>query len=69
MPKTPDTVIGIEGSRVYSPTAIFDVRVSEIASPSAGDQIVFNSTTYKVQGKPARHDGDRLIWTLDTYPA
>jgi hypothetical protein len=44
---------------------MFEVRVSEVASPRPGDQLIVDGQTLVVQGEPERCDPDRLVWTLD----
>ncbi len=67
--RRPDEVIGAFEASLHTETAVFDVRVSQVAAPEAGDTIAFQGTTYVVQGEPRRDDPDRLIWSLDTRPA
>ena len=55
-------------TRVHSQSALFDVRVSEIAAPAEDDTLLFDGTTYVVQGEPLRKDSRRLVWTLNTRP-
>ena len=55
-------------TRRHAVSAQFDVRVSEVATPVAGDTLLFDGTTYVVQGEPVRKDSRRLIWTLNTRP-
>lgn len=68
MPRRPDEIVGFGDTSISTNTAIFDIRVADIASPQAGDTILFKEITYVVQGSPAYQDGDRLIWRVDTYP-
>ena len=53
-------------TRLHSESAWFDVRVSEIAAPVARDTLLFDGTTYIIQGEPARKDSRRMVWTLNT---
>ena len=59
-------VFTLERTQLRTETALFDVRVSEVASPAEKDTILFDGTTYVVQKTPIRRDTRRLIWTLDT---
>ncbi|MFN3827789.1 MAG: hypothetical protein ACK4NR_09220 [Micavibrio sp.] len=67
MSRRPDELISFENTAIRVRTAIFDVRVSDIAAPAKGDEIVFKDTTYVVQDSEYI-DGDRMIWRVDTYP-
>ena len=60
----PDDVIAFADTRLHTTTAIFDVRISEVAIPKAGDTLVVQGETYLIQGTPKRDDG-RLIWTFE----
>ena len=51
---------------VHSESALFDVRVSEIANPEEDDTLLFDGTTYVVQGEPVWKDSRRKIWKLNT---
>lgn len=67
MARRPDEVIGIDGTSIKARSALFDVRVADIAIPVRGDEIEFLNTTYIVQDA-AYLDGDRMVWRVDTYP-
>ncbi|MFZ1416289.1 MAG: hypothetical protein WAS73_17165 [Defluviicoccus sp.] len=58
----PDDVIAFSDTRLHTTTAIFDVRINQVATPQAGDTLVVQGETYLIQGTPRRDDG-RLIWT------
>lgn len=71
--KSPDEVIDLGRTDVAAKTNIFEVRVSEVADPRAGDRLEMGAggpaaEAFEVQGTPLREDPDRLIWTLDTRP-
>ncbi|MCW5700084.1 MAG: hypothetical protein KIT00_09600 [Rhodospirillales bacterium] len=66
--RRPDEIIGLGDTRIRMATAMFDVRVSEVAAPAEDDTLEFGGETFVVQGEPVR-DRDGLIWTLDTRPA
>lgn len=68
MPRRPDEIIGFGDTSIATNTALFDIRVSEIAAPEEGDTILYKEITYVVQGSPTYQDGDRLIWRVNTYP-
>jgi hypothetical protein len=63
-----DAVTEFGGGRLWSETATFDVRVSEVANPRPGDRIILGAESFVVQGEPMR-DRERLVWTLDVRPA
>jgi hypothetical protein len=69
MPKRPDVLTTIEGAVIQTNTAVFDIRVSEVANPRKGDTLTFAGTTYTVNKKPVYIDSDRRIWQLETVPA
>ncbi len=66
--KRPDEIVGLGETRIHAGTALFDVRVSEIAAPRLGDRLGLDGEEYVIQGEPVR-DAERLIWTLEAYPA
>lgn len=68
MPRRPDEIIGFGDTSISTNTAIFDIRVADIATPQENDTLLFKGITYVVQGSPAYQDGDRLIWRVNTYP-
>lgn len=68
MPRRPDEIIGFGDTSIATNTAIFDIRVADIAAPQEGDTLLFKEITYVVQGSPTYQDGDRLIWRVNTYP-
>jgi len=63
----PDNVVAFGDTRQLTTTAIFDVRISDVATPKAGDTLVVQSETFVIQGTPKRDDG-RLIWTFEGAP-
>ena len=60
----PDDVIAFADTRLHTTTAIFDVRINQVAAPQAGDTLVVEGEAFVIQGTPKRDDG-RLIWTLE----
>ena len=66
--KRPDEIIDFGETRVPAATALFDVRVSEVAEPRPGDRLTLDGEIYLVQGEPVR-DAERLVWTLEACPA
>jgi len=66
--RRPDALTEFGDAQLWSATAVFDVRVSEVAEPRAGDRLVLGDEVFIVQGEPVR-DSERLVWTLDVRPA
>ena len=66
--KRPDEIVGFDETRIHAATTLFDVRVSEVAEPRPGDRLSVDGEDYLIQGEPMR-DTERLIWTLEAYPA
>ena len=64
--KRPDTLIEFGETQVRSEKALFEVRVSEAATPKGGT-LLYDGTTYDIQAA-TREDPDRLTWTLDVKP-
>lgn len=66
--RRPDEIVGFGDTRIHTATAMFDMRVSEVAAPAEDDRLDVGGETFVVQGEPVR-DRDGLIWTLNTRPA
>ncbi|MDX9862650.1 MAG: hypothetical protein RBS99_17220 [Rhodospirillales bacterium] len=66
--RRPDRNLDLGALAVYTPTAVFEVRVTEMPTPAAGDTMTLDGETFVVQGEPIR-DSERLLWTIDTRPA
>ena len=66
--RRPDEIVGFGDTPIHAATAMFDVRISEVASPAQGDTLEIGGETFIIQGEPMR-DRDRLIWSLDVRPA
>jgi len=67
IPKRPYDVANFQGSQIQTNTALFNVRVSEVAQPVRGDKLIFDETTYTVQGAKYKDD-NRYEWLVNTYP-
>lgn len=65
----PDEIVGFGETRVHAETALFEIRVSELAEPRPDDLLTVDGTDYVIQGEPERRDPHRFVWTLDTRPA
>ncbi len=64
--KQPDEVFGVADTKVHSESNIFDVKVADILTPRAGDQIQIGSDTFTIHGEPSK-DLHGRIWKLETY--
>jgi len=67
MPIRPDEIVEFGETEVIAETAIFEVRVSEVAHPQEGESIVFDGNPYEINGKPTRNERRRL-WRIETVP-
>lgn len=63
---TEDTTVFDRPVRVD--TDLFEVRVSEIAAPTKGLQVLYAGARYAVQAKPKHNDPARLTWLLECAP-
>ena len=68
MRRQPDRIAGIGETRIASSTTVLDVRVSEVAEPTAGDTLELDGRAVVVQGTPLL-DAEGLVWSVDTRPA
>ena len=66
--RRPDRVGAFGDARIVAETTVFDVRVSDIGQPAAGDTIEWDGTVYRIEGAPLR-DAERLVWTIEARPA
>lgn len=66
--RRPDRLVDFAGARIVSATALFDLRVAEAPGVAEGDTLEVNGEVFMVQGVPQR-DAERLVWTVETWPA
>ena len=66
IPVRDTAVIELGHTSVTAGKSLFEVRVSEVATPKRDDTITFGGTVHKVAGEPMYRDPRRLIWNLDT---
>jgi hypothetical protein len=66
--RRPDDVASFGEARLWSETTRLDLRVAEVPIPRPGDRIEIDGEGYLIQGEPVR-DTERLVWTVDLYPA
>jgi hypothetical protein len=64
----PDEITEFGSARLLSDTARIDVRVAEIPGPRPQEQILIGEETFLIQGEP-RRDRERLVWTIELWPA
>lgn len=62
--RRPDEVVGFGGSRTVVATVLIDVRVSEVAAPTAADTAEIGVDLFEVIGTPVR-DSVGLVWTCE----
>ena len=65
--RRPDRDVQFGGIAVHAATLVLEVRVSEVASPQAGNVVEVDGESFIVQGNPSR-DAERLVWTLNMRP-
>lgn len=61
--RRPDEAVEYGGSTLVTPTALYDVRTSDVAELRKGDCFDIDGVRYEVQAKP-RRDRERLTWTF-----
>lgn len=66
--RRPDRIAEFGETRVAVPTAMFDVRVSQIPAIAEGDTLEIDGALFAVQGEPLK-DAEGLIWTVEARPA
>ena len=66
--RRPDRIGDFGDTRLLTETAVFDVRVSDVAAPAAGDPVEVDELVYVIRGEPVR-DEERLVWTVEARPA
>lgn len=66
IPKIPDEVFDVAKSHIHTETSVFDVRISDVTSPKAGDIITLNSVTYTLQGESTK-DLHGIYWRVEAY--
>ena len=64
--RRPDELVEFGETQVRSPKALFEVRVSEAATPLDGT-LLYDGTTYDIKAA-LNEDTDKLTWTLDVKP-
>ena len=67
IPVAPAAVLDFGDTRLVAETDVFEVRVSELAGPAAGDGLAFGDRSLQVK-QYSYKDGRRRIWVLETRP-
>lgn len=62
--RRPEAISAFGDTRLVTPVALVDLRVSEAPTIAAGDTIEIDGDILLVQGEPVR-DAERLIWTVE----
>ncbi len=62
--KSPDQIIDFREAQIHTPTNMMEVRVTNIAKPRAGDEIILDGASYRVQGEPVQ-DTQHLVWKME----
>lgn len=65
--RSPDSLTNFDDARIATGSAMFDVRVSEVAEPDDGDRIEVGDQSYRVQGAPLLDDLG-LFWQVQADP-
>ena len=65
--RRPDRDVQFGDIAIHAATSVFEIRVSEVESPTEGDTITLGDESFIVQGTPTR-DAERLVWSIDTRP-
>lgn len=69
LPKQPDVITGLEGSRLQTPSLSLEILTADVASFCKGkDKIIFKESIYVIQNARIKDDL-KLVWLVDTYPA
>lgn len=65
IPRRPDQLYELGESRMHAENPQFEFRLSEVASPSWGDEIHIEGRIYRIEEEP-RKDMHHLVWQVDT---
>lgn len=65
--RRPDRDVQFGDIAIHAATSVFEIRVSEVESPTEGDIFTLGDEAFIVQGTPTR-DAERLVWSIDTRP-
>lgn len=63
----PDDVLDFASSRIAVETVVVQIRVSDVARPAKGDELLIGTDKYVIQ-EGARRDAERLTWTVGARP-
>ena len=62
--KSPDQILDFRETPIHTPTHLMEIRVKDGAKPKAGDEILLDGTSYRIQGEPVQ-DRHHLVWKLE----
>ena len=62
--KSPDQIVDFREAQIHTPTSMMEVRVMDIAKPKAGNEIILDGTSFRVQGEPVQ-DTHHLVWKME----
>lgn len=62
----PDEVASFGDAQLHAASTVIGVRVSEVETPKAGDQVAIGDREFTIMGEP-RADRERLVWRLAAY--
>ena len=62
--KSPDQIVDFREAQIHTPTNMMEIRVTDIAKPKAGDEIILDGASYRVQGEPVQ-DTHHLVWKME----
>lgn len=66
--RRPDEQVSFGAGHLVVETVVADVRVSDVADPQPGDEVLIDEETFVVQGAPQRKSA-RLVWRMELVPA
>lgn len=64
-----DEILGFGETRLHTASNVFEIRRSDPVTPQDGDTITIEGESFIIQGSPQVRDTDRLVWTMEAYPA
>lgn len=65
--RRPEQLFGLGDDPMHAENAQLEFRVSEVSSPSRGDEINIDGRVYRIEAEP-RLDLHQLVWVCDSLP-
>jgi len=65
--RRPEQVFELGEGRLHGENPQLEFRVSEVSSPSRGDEIHIDGRIYRIEAEP-RRDLHQLVWVADSLP-